>query len=386
MQDKLSFASLLVYSGVLGVFGGGVTILFLVLFQAVQKLLWTTLPQQLGINTSHDIFPVAVCGIGGLILGLAIFFLGSYPGTIEEAVASYQKTKQFDYQHIWQALIISVISLGFGAALGPEAALTTIVGGSVTLIGIKLHRAEVIKYGAEIEKKLSRIKRLLLGLVAVSAGYIVTKPFGGNGYFNLDLANYSFHILDLGWVFIVIIAGALVGLIYDLIDNQLEQSLSSLRKKKIVLLTTLGGLSLGLLAVIQPLVLFSGHEGIRTMSSTFSTHSSGYFLAAALLKVAAACLCLATGWKGGRFFPLMFAGAAIGLCLAQIMPIPQTLALATGMSATLAYVLKKPILAAVLLFLFFPVSVFIPIILAAFLASKLATLIHDYQHKPALAN
>jgi H+/Cl- antiporter ClcA len=69
----------------------------------------------------------------------------------------------------------------------------------------------------------------------------------------------------------------------------------------------------------------------------------------------------------------MFAGAAIGLFLAQLLPIPETLALCVGMSATLSYVLRKPIVAAVLLFLFFPINLYVPIVLSAFIAGKLAT-------------
>jgi H+/Cl- antiporter ClcA len=251
------------------------------------------------------------------------------------------------------------------------------------MIGVNLHKAEIIRYGAEIDEKLNRPKRIILGLVATLTGYLIVRPFGDNGYFNLDLAPYSLKVSDLGWVLIVAITGAIVGLIYTLVDGFMENAFKNLRTKRTIILALIGGVGLGILAAYQPLVLFSGHEGIRTISTSFSSQSASYFLIASLLKVLAACICLATGWKGGRFFPLMFAGAAIGLFLAQLLPIPETLALSVGMSATLSYVLRKPIVAAVLLFLFFPVNLYIPIALSAFIADKLAIQVSSLTRRSA---
>jgi hypothetical protein len=115
-KSSFSYLSLLIYSALLGIFAGSITVLFILLFQLVQKFLWTNLPNQLGINTSHNFFPVAICGVGGLLVGVSVYFLGNYPVTIEEAIEKYKATKAFDYKHIWQALVISIISLGFSAS------------------------------------------------------------------------------------------------------------------------------------------------------------------------------------------------------------------------------------------------------------------------------
>lgn len=369
-QLDFNYAVLLLYSVLLGLFAGAVTVLFIFLFESVQRLLWTDLPATLSLDTSHSLFPIVVCTIGGGLVGLAIKQLGDYPGTIEEAIATFKKTKQFDYQHIWQAFVISIISLGSGAALGPEAALTSIVGGFVTLIGIKLHRASLLRYGAEIDKKLPKLKRTILGIAAAIVGVGFFNLFGNNEYFNLNLLSYQFAWSDVLWMLLLTAAGIVVGLLYTLLDTSLENKLRKIRQRYVILTAMLGGLGLGILASLQPLALFSGHEGLTTISSHFLYESGTFLLLAGLVKILAASICLATGWKGGRFFPVMFAGGAIGMALAQFIPsIPPTLGLAVGMSATLAYVLKQPIVTIVLLVFFLPANLYLLIAAAAFLAA-----------------
>lgn len=369
-KSHFSYFVLLGYSATLGLVGGVITTAFVFIFETLQRLIWTDLPNSLSINTYHTLFQVLICGIGGLCVGLLIKKLGSYPTSIEEAVENYKKTKTFDYQHIWQAFIISIISLGFGAALGPEAALTAIVGGFVTLIGIKLRHAEILAYGAEIQKKLPKIKRTVLGLLAAVVGLGFFRSFGTGDYFNLHLQPYTFHISDIVWAILITLAGTAMGYLYVFADNHVERMAKNLRKDKTVLLAMVGGIGLGLLASFQPLALFSGHEGIVTLMQQWPEHNTVYLAAAALIKIVAAVLCLATGWKGGRFFPVMFVGSAIGLaCAASLSSISPTLGLCVGMSATLAYVLKRPVITIVLLAFFFPPNLYVFIIFSAYAAA-----------------
>lgn len=367
----LSYAWLIFYSALLGLFGGVVTILFIFAFQVVQHFLWDYVPSQLGVSPEHSLLPIVICTIGGLLVGLAIKYLGDYPSSIEQAIDNYKTTKRFDYEHIWQAFVISVISLGFGAALGPEAALTSIIGGFVTLIGLKLQKAAALSYGAKLDKKISRIKYSLLGVVAALSGLMLFRQFSGSeGYFDLNLQPYTFQPSDILWALLLTSVGVIIGYTYVLIDGKLERNLAGFRKRNIIAAAALGGLGLGILASLQPLALFSGHEGLKQVSELFYSEGGWFLLIAAGVKIIAASICLATGWKGGRFFPIMFAGAAAGLGLAHFFPaISPTLGLGVTMSATLAYVLKKPVATIVLLIFFLPANLYVLMALAAFMAA-----------------
>ena len=76
-------------------------------------------------------------------------------------------------------------------------------------------------------------------------------------------------------------------------------------------------------------------------------------------KVLATSLCLSTGWKGGRFFPMMFVGAAVGMAVASISESAVTPVVAAGMSACVAALLRKPIPALVFMVLVLPSSAWI---------------------------
>ena len=85
--------------------------------------------------TNLDIYTLLLCTIGGVLVGLCAKYLGDYPKDLETSVGQFKRTKQFDDRHLVQGVVASLASLGFGAALGPEAALVSLVGGLSTWIG-----------------------------------------------------------------------------------------------------------------------------------------------------------------------------------------------------------------------------------------------------------
>ena len=90
----------------------------------------------------------------------------------------------------------------------------------------------------------------------------------------------------------------------------------------------------------------------------------------AIAKLLAAALLIATLWKGGRFFPTMFAGAALGLALSQTFDsIGEIPALAAGMTAIVGVLMKRPLLAGGFMVLFFPPSAWPIVIIAAVIGS-----------------
>ena len=67
----------------------------------------------------------------------------------------------------------------------------------------------------------------------------------------------------------------------------------------------------------------------------------------AVAKLFASSLLLATGWKGGYIFPIMFSSVALGLAVNLLFPgIPVAVAVAATMAGALVAALKAPLFAA----------------------------------------
>ena len=67
----------------------------------------------------------------------------------------------------------------------------------------------------------------------------------------------------------------------------------------------------------------------------------------AFMKLLASSLLLATGWKGGYIFPIMFASVALGLAVNLLFPaIPVAVTVAATMAGALVAALKAPLFAA----------------------------------------
>lgn len=391
-----SFYILTLMAAGLGALAGIVTILFIRCFEAIQHVLWDKLPATLGLGNRYPFYTLLICTIGGLLVGLCIKYLGSYPKSIEESLEDFKKTKHFDYKHVPHAFVTSMVSLGFGAALGPEAALTTIIGGISTWINKRIKQSvsniDELQYasvagvlgalfGSPIgaaalplseedkhTKHLPRLRALIPAIAAAIAGLLVFKALNSDsGYFDFNLLAYSFSPIDLVKFIAPALAGAIMGLLFVWSHGFFTRLVKPIQKNT-VLLAVVGGLLLGALAMITPLALFSGHEGIQTLIYDYGTTSALVFIGFALVKVLAASSGLATGWKGGQFFPVMFIGAAAGLGMSYLIgSINPTLGLATGLSAALAAVLKKPVAAAILAMFFFPPNLYVTVALAALL-------------------
>lgn len=395
------FYAIVGLSLLMGLAGGIITLAFIRTLEWLQHFLWQTFPGYFGASQDTAWYVLVACLAGGALLGLAIKYLGNYPISLEEALEEFKKSKSFDYKHIWQAAVISLVSLGFGAALGPEAALTAIVGGIATWIGLRIKTgvqntldlnyisvagvlgalfgtpvgSAAIPLEAESDKvRVSRPWLIVPGLVsALAAWWIFSLSSNGTSYFHYNFLPYDFAFVDIAWGLLAACAGLAVGLLFLYSGNILGKLLKPFAKSH-VLRSTLGGLGLALLIIFVPLTIFSGHEGIQTIIDDYAVTGGLALLVAALAKLLAANLCLVTGWKGGRFFPIMFAGAAAGLGLTHfITQIPSMVGLAAGLSAALAVLLRKPLVAAIFAMFFFPPALYAVVITSAVLGSSLAS-------------
>lgn len=376
------FLVLCLVSALLGAIAGFATLGFVKILGLIHMVLWEKIPEQLfgGLSTTYII---ALTLVGGVLVGLCAKYFGDYPKSMEYALDKFKTTKKFDYKHLPQSMLASFASLGFGGSLGPEAALISLIGGLGSWIGDALKRltnAQEIMFvslsstigtifgsplggaalASQVESKKQQSKFWLFApaLIAGSISFWIFEHFSSGGFFQFDFLPYSFELNDLWTATLVALLGALLGVSYLRAETYMEK-FAKHRFKNVVVRAIIGGLVLGMLGGITSYALFSGHEGIQEIMDNASTFTGLGLIAIALIKVIATSWLLATGWRGGKFFPLMFAGAAFGLGLSLLVPvIDPMVGLAAGMASALAAALQKPPAALLLLAFFFPANMY----------------------------
>jgi CIC family chloride channel protein len=265
----------------------------------------------------------------------------------------------------------TVWSSGVGASVGLEAGYTQLGGGIASRLGMafRLRRADL---------------RILVGCGA--AGGIAGAfgaPLAGAFYgFELIIGGYSPNSLApvaaaalIGFLVAHALAPADIGVVapermavgvHDLVIaatiGLLAAALGILLMRGVALCetlfvrlrvrpalrTTIGGLVVGLLAMVTPQVLSSGHGALR-LSGVF-TLSLWTVAAILVLKIAASIVSLGSGFRGGLFFSSLLMGALGGDLLAIALTMawpsghfdPNAYAL-IGMSALSASVVGGPL-------------------------------------------
>jgi len=96
---------------------------------------------------------------------------------------------------------------------------------------------------------------------------------------------------------------------------------------------TVGGMLLGVLGAIGgPLSLFKGLEQMKELPEKAGTMTALGLLGLGLVKVVALLVAATSGFRGGRIFPTLFAGVALGFAVNAAFP-SVSLPLAVGSAA-----------------------------------------------------
>ncbi len=109
-----------------------------------------------------------------------------------------------------------------------------------------------------------------------------------------------------------------------------------------------GGLAVGVMALISPQVLSSGHAALQV--SIDAPYTLGHIAILILLKSVASAVSLGSGFRGGLFFASLFLGALVGklfaaaIAMLTIVPaIPTVVCALVGMSALAVAVVGGPL-------------------------------------------
>jgi CIC family chloride channel protein len=110
----------------------------------------------------------------------------------------------------------------------------------------------------------------------------------------------------------------------------------------------IGGLAIGILALVTPAVLSSGHGAL---GGTFESHDAlRWVVLLVALKATASAISIGSGFRGGLFFASLFLGALLGKAFAGVLAIisaqhavPQDVCAVVGMSGLAVAIIGGPL-------------------------------------------
>jgi H+/Cl- antiporter ClcA len=344
---------------------GALTKATLVLFRGVIDVVWEWLPEQIGVVPSSVGYIAAALGIGGLLVGLGQRLLGYHPRPLDTVVDDIEQGVGIDHRTIPQTLVNSVAALGFGAPLGPEAALVAVVGGVFYWAKQHMEDLALEAYHLLRGRPDDDVSRGWQYAPAVLAGIVVVLVFralpGG-----ADLAfvpRYS----DPGSpsALILALAAGLVGGLLGVLTDGVEVRVRALRlfDRSPVAIACVGGLVVAALAVPSDLVLFSGTDNMHVLFD--GSASDATLTYAAVAKWVGVMVVFATGWKGGPVFPLMFISGALAVAVGDVLGVEPVVLYAGGVAGAASGALGSTAFGALAALLVVPPSLFLLILAGA---------------------
>ena len=355
-------AKMLVIASATGALTGLAAYLFLAADHIGIRFLWEELPALLP-GVPEYVVAVGVVLSMTAVAGLVMHFYRGRPFDMGKAEAEFDDEGKMDYRTIPAGIVFSLASLFSGAAVGPEAPLTDISGGSGSWVGerfgVSANQLRILTYAgvagafgaffgsapvgallaAElISPKSMNISRLDIaaGLASGATGYVTFQVLGGAKVpLMMAFPGYSARLVDVGIAIAIGAIGGVVGLAYA--AGLLKTRAATQRVRTRPLMAVLAGGSVtAIAAVVSPYLLFSGQTETPKIIAEGAGWGIAVLLGLGVAKLALSVWNLTTAYFGGPLFPLIFAGTCFGMALHVAVPsIPQgvaVLGIAAGMA------------------------------------------------------
>jgi chloride channel protein, CIC family len=329
--------SLVVLAALVGTIGGWVVVAMSVAVAALHALLFNIdIRERLSSQFSIDpLRAVLVPSLGGLVLGFALLLLQRWRPAreIDPIEANALHGGRMSFRGSVVVALQTIWSSGVGASVGLEAGYTQLASGIAASLGRAFHLRRADQrimvgcgaaaaiagaFGAPLAGAFYAFELVIGGYtpasltsvgVAAVAGYFVTHGFAalslgiGVGPVGEVLGR------DLAIAALLGVVAALFG-IAIMRGVTLCESLLARPRLWLPLRPALGGLAVGLLALVTPQVMSSGHGALHFTSMV----SMPLAMIATVLvaKALASVISLGSGFRGGLFFASLFLGALGG--------------------------------------------------------------------------
>ncbi|MET3704662.1 ion channel protein [Citrobacter sp. UYEF32] len=322
---------------IIGVASSLVLLLVMKVAAVLQLILWNGLPYRLGFTPDSPFWVIMMLTLTGLAVGLVIRYSAGHGGpdpATEPLIGAPVHVTALP-----GLLVALVLGLAGGVSLGPEhpimvlnIALAVALGGKLfprvapldwtilasagtigALFGTPVAAALIFSQTLNSNTDLPLWDRLFAPLMAAAAGALTTGLFF-HPHFALPVAHYpQMHLVDIISGAVVCAIAIALGMVAVWCLPRLHQLMH--RLKSPVLMLGIGGFILGVLGVIGGnITLFKGLDEMQQMAFAQTFTVTDYLLFA-VIKLAALVVAAACGFRGGRIFPAVFVGVALGLML-----------------------------------------------------------------------
>ena len=330
----------------------------------LQDLLWTDLPETLGVADDSRWWTFGMSTAVGVAVGLVVWKVPGQAGPDPATTGLVEKPVRLS---VLPSLALAVlIGLAGGVSLGPEnpiiainTALTVWVVGrlwrSVPVeVAVALAAAATIgaMFGTPVAAALlfteiaattpgGRVwDKLFAPLVAAAAGALTMTAFG-RPVFAVDVPPYTDPALvDLVSAAVIASATAVLALAAVYAFPVVHRGFHLLPNPLIAI--TAGGVVLGILGVLGGRVtMFKGLDEMKQLTDDASGMSTGHLVLVTVVKLAALLIAASCGFRGGRIFPAVFIGVGAGLVAhSTVAAIPLAVAVAAGVLGSVLVVAR----------------------------------------------
>ncbi|EEX2799603.1 TPA: ion channel protein [Escherichia coli] len=326
----------------IGIASSLILIVVMKIASVLQNLLWQRLPGTLGIAQDSPLWIIGVLTLTGIAVGLVIRFSQGHAGpdpACEPLIGAPVPPSALP------GLIVALIlGLAGGVSLGPEHPIMTVnialavaigarllprvnrmewtilasAGTIGALFGTPVAAALIFSQTLNGSSEVPLWDRLFAPLMAAAVGALTTGLFF-HPHFSLPIAHYGqMEMTDILSGAIVAAIAIAAGMVAVWCLPRLHAMMHQMKNPVLVL--GIGGFILGILGVIGgPVSLFKGLDEMQQMVANQAFSTSDYFLLA-VIKLAALVVAAASGFRGGRIFPAVFVGVALGLMLHEHVP------------------------------------------------------------------
>ena len=404
----------LVLGGAVGALSG----IYLNLVRLSQDLIWDEDDPLLPGDGPWQV--ILTCLVGGILVGLIrLRHDRDSPHDLEDALARLdsvvdpsdraEKKPLVKVSWLVRATVLGIVSLAFGASLGPEApllvlatslgervarilrlsrsdaalisasgALSGLFGGPLAAVALPLERGrgtdqKVRMIGVSMVAGIAGLAGLLLVLTGSAPRYELP-PIETDGARDLLEA--------IGWSALAAVPAAVAGLLMLLATGPAHRWANRLAPATVPR-AAVGGLVLGCCGALNGLSLFSGEHQGQDLVDSAGEQAATVFLGLVALKLVATLACMSTGWFGGQIFPSVFMGMAAALALAELWTaVPVGAAAAAGGAAAASAVLRRPLATVLILLLFFPFGALVPLVVGAGVGALAVSLLGSRAPEP----
>ncbi|MYW46250.1 ion channel protein [Streptomyces sp. SID161] len=334
--------------------------------EQLQRVLWGPLPDALGVGRYSVLWMFVMLVATGVAVGLVVWKI---PGRAGPDPATLALSAPVMPPAVLPGLVLATgLMLAGGPSLGPENPIIAVnvglaawLGGRLlprtpgslwpvlaeagtigALFGTPVAAALVISEALAGQPMRGRLWDNVFAPLTAGACGAVTTTLVARPTFDLGLPPMGHpHWRDAVAALVIASAAAVLGMCAVYAFPYVHAGFRRLRHPMLML--PAGGVVLGALAALGGhLTLFKGLSEVGELARDPQGWSAGQFATMTVVKLAALLVAASCGFRGGRIFPAVFVGTALGLCAHALVPaVHPSLGVATGVLGMLLAITRQ---------------------------------------------